>query len=523
MKTTTIASRGLALAATAALAAVALTGCSTESSSAGTTPGATEGGTITWAYTSAPVNWDPLVIGGTAGTYLTTPIFASLFTIDENKQIEPGLASGYEYNEAGDAITITLKPDLTFQDGTPVNAEAVKFNIDRVFSQTNSALKASYANVEQAVVVDDLTVRLDLKQPDFQIPYILAEKTGELPSPTAVAADPTAFNAASPVGAGPFIVEELVPSDHITLKKWDGYWDADNIHIDTIRINFGISPDTVISALQSGVANFAVITPDLVEAAEAADLKVLSGTDRLWGSSFFSVNRNQAPFDDPAVVEAIRAAIDPDQFIQQLAFGQGEANNQPFPQGHPDFVESLVGDTVFDPEKAQEILADAGYQPGDISFEVQALNTNGFDKVAEILQSQLSQVGITTTINVVDFTTWSKGYYGKTYPASLFGWVGRDSAVQGLSDQYDSLGVLNLSSPYVSDEFSAALSTARSTPLDSPDYEKNLQAAAEIGYQTGSNISLYTYATPLALAQNISDLPKIDGFIDWTGVTIGGN
>ncbi|MGA1837975.1 ABC transporter substrate-binding protein [Herbiconiux sp. 11R-BC] len=522
MNTITLASRGLALLATAALAAVALTGCAPDSSAAGTS-GSTEGGTITWAYTSSPVNWDPLVIGGTAGTYLTTPIYASLFTLDENHDIVPGLASGYTYNDAGDSVTVSLKPGLTFQDGTPVNAAAVKFNIDRIFSQTNSALKASYADVKEAVVVDDLTVRLDLKQPDYQIPYLLAEKTGELPSPTAVQKDATAFNASGPVGAGPFIVQELVPNDHITLKKWDGYWNAANIHIDTIRINFGVSPDTVIPALQSGVANFAVLSPAQIDAANQAGLKVLSGTDRLWGSNFLSLNENKAPFDNPAVVQAIRYAVNPDQFIQQLAFGQGEANGQPFPQGHPDFVQSLTGEFSYDPAKAKQILADAGIKPGDISFELQTLNINGFDKVAEVLQSQLADVGITTTIQVSDISTWSKGYFSKTFPASLYGWVGRDSAVQGLSDQYDSLGVLNLSSPNVSPEFSAALSTARSTPTDSPDYEANLQAAAKLGYQTGSTVSLYTYATPLALATNISDLPKVDGFIDWTGVTIGGN
>ncbi|MFH8249618.1 ABC transporter substrate-binding protein [Microbacterium sp. B2969] len=520
MKTITAVARGVALAAAVALT-VGLAGCSKPAGgSAATASGSTDGGTITWAYTSSPVNWDPIVIGGTAGTYLTTPIFGSLFTIDEDHEIVPGLAESYEYNDAGDAITIHLKPNLTFQDDTPVNADAVKFNIDRILTQTNSALRASYANVAGATVIDDLTVRLDLKQPDYQIPYLLAEKTGELPSPTAVQKDPVAFNANGPVGAGPFIVEELVPNDHIVLKKWDGYWNADNIHIDEIRINFGVNPDTLISALQSGVANFAIASPAQIDTAKDAGLKVLSGTDRLWGSSFLSVNRNQAPFDDPAVVEAIRYAINPGQYIQQLAFGKGEANQQPFPQGHPDFVEALTDEHQYDPKKAKKILADAGYAPGDISFDLQALNVSGFDKVGEIIQAQLADVGITANIQLSDFTTWAKGYYGKTYPVSLFGWVGRDSAVQGLSDQYDSLGVLNLSSPYVSPEFTAALSTARSTPLDSPDYEKNLQAAAELGYQTGSNISLYTYETPLVLAPSISDLPKIDGFIDWTGVTI---
>lgn len=522
MKTT---KRGSALVAAFTIAGLALAGCSSASdagaSSAASTP--VDGGTINWAYTSSPANWDPVVIGGTAGTYLTTPIFASLFTLNSNHEIVPDLASGFEYNATGDAVTIHLKSGLTFQDGTPVNADAVKFNLDRIFSQKNSALKATYADVKDAVVVDDTTVRLELKQADYQIPFLLAEKTGELASPTAVQKDPVAFNATGPVGAGPFIVTELVPNDHVTLKKWDGYWNAANIHIDTLQINFGVNPTTLVSALQSGVDNFATITPDQIDAANQAGLKVLSGTDRLWGSSFLSVNTNQAPFDNPDLVKAIRLATNPDQYIQQLAFGKGEANYQPFPKTHPDYVESLSTENTYNVDKAKQALAAAGIQPGTLSLDIATLNVNGFDKVGEILKSQLAAIGITVNLNVVDFATWAKGYYGKTYSASLFGWVGRDSAVSALSDQYDSLGVLNLSSPSVSPDFAAALSKARATPLDSPDYETNLQAAAKIGYETASNISLYTYETPLALASNISDLPKVDGYIDWTGVYISGN
>ncbi|GGF22105.1 ABC transporter substrate-binding protein [Subtercola lobariae] len=517
MKTKT---RGLAIASALVATSLALVGCSSggdsSASSASSTP--VDGGTITWAYTSVAANWDPVVIGGTAGTYLTTPIFASLFTLDSDHNIVPDLASGFDYNTAGDQITIHLKTGLTFQDGTPINAAAVKFNIDRIFSQTNSALKAVYADVKDAVVVDDATVQLDLKQPDYQIPYILAEKTGELASPTAVQKDPTAFNATAPVGAGPFIVKELVPGDHVTLEKWPGYWNAANIHIDTLRINLGVNPTTLVSALQSGDANFATLTPDLIDSATQAGLTVED--TKSWGSTFLSLNTNQAPFNNPAVVKAIRLATNPDQYVQQLAFGKGQSNYQPFPQGHPDFVQALTTENTYNVDQAKSTLSAAGIQPGQISFDVPFINVNGFDKVGEVLKSQLAAVGITVNLQSDDYATWAKGYFGKTFGASLYGWVGRDSPVAAISDQYDSLGVLNLSSPNVSPDLTAALAKARSTPIDSPDYDTNLQAAAKIGYETASNVSLYTYSTPLALGAGVSNLPTVDGFIDWTGVYI---
>ncbi|GAA1835480.1 ABC transporter substrate-binding protein [Pseudonocardia ailaonensis] len=504
----------MTVAALAAVIATVVAGCG---SSAAGGDGSGDA-TIRWGTKQIQANWDPVVTGSTGATILLTPIYESLFTLDERRAVKPALASGYEYNAAGDQITVRLKPNLTFQDGSPVDADAVKFNIDRIKSQANSALKGSYNNVKAATVVDPLTVRLDLAQQDYQIPYLLAVRGGMLPS-KAAAQDPTKLNSATPVGAGPFKVVELQPESKIVLEKWAGYWDAANIKVDRIEINFGIDPSTLVAGLQSGVYNWAQLDPQQTAEAKRAGLDVLAGVDRNWGSTFLSLNINKAPFTDPAVVEAVRYAVNPDEFASKLSFGLGQPAHQPFPTGHPAYVTDLDSEHRYDPAKAKDILAKAGYADGAISFDLGGI-ANNFDQAAEVLQQQLKAVGITANIRLQDQANWGKGYFGKTIAASLYGYVGRDSNVQALTEHYDTGGVLNLSSPTTSPQFQEALKAVRATPIDAPDYKAKLQAAAKAGYENGSTVSLYTYPSVVAKDKSISDPPAIDGFQSWKGVRI---
>ena len=500
------------VAVVVAVVAMVVAGCG-----GGAAAGSSSDSTVKWGVKSIQANWDPIVTGSTGATVYLTPIYESLFTVDGERNVVPALASGYEYNPAGDQITVRLKPGLTFQDGSPVDAEAVRFNVERIKSQENSALKGSYNNVKAATVVDPLTVRLDLGQQDYQIPYLLAVRGGMLPSKVAAQANPGRLNTAAPVGAGPFKVVSYDPESKIVLEKWDGYWDAANIEVDRIEISFGIDPSTLVAGLQSGVYNRAQLDPQLADEAKKAGFDVLADTDRQWASTFLSLNANVAPFTDPAVREAVRYAINPDEFTTKLTFGLGLPSHQPYPQGHPSYVSALDSEYRYDPAKARDILAKAGYADGAISFDLNGVAGN-FEQAAELVQGQLKAVGITANITLKDQANWGKGYFGKQQAASIYGWVGRDSHVQGLTEHFDTGGVLNLSSPTTSPQFQEALKVVRATPIDSPDYEAKLKAAARAGYENGTTVSLYTSPTVVAKDKLISDPPAIDGYQSWKGV-----
>ena len=173
-------------------------------------------------------NWDPVVVGATSATQLLSTIYEPLFTLTPAGTIAPALAESYKYNSAGTAVTITLKSGLKFQDGSPVNAAAVVFNVNRIKTQTNSALKSLWQDVASATAIDGTHVLLKLKSVDYQIPYILANRSSLLASEQA-AKDPNKLNTQLPVGAGPFKVVSYTPGSEMTVEKYAGYWDAKDV------------------------------------------------------------------------------------------------------------------------------------------------------------------------------------------------------------------------------------------------------------------------------------------------------
>jgi peptide/nickel transport system substrate-binding protein len=225
---------------------------STAASSPTATAAASGSGVVNWAYSEDNPNWDPVVVGATGATEVLSLIYEPLFTLNPAGQIEPALATAYKYNAAGTQVTVTLRPGLTFQDGSPLDAAAVAYDIHRAQTQTNSALKADYSEIGSTTVLSKTQIRLNLKQKDYQIPYILANRDGLISSEKAAKAGLSKLNDSDPVGAGPFEVTKLVPDASVTLKKFPGYWDAKDIHVNQVNLSLNVDPSTVLSGGRRG-------------------------------------------------------------------------------------------------------------------------------------------------------------------------------------------------------------------------------------------------------------------------------
>jgi len=465
-----------------------------------------------------------VVVGATSATQVLSTIYEPLFTLNAKKQLLPALATSYKYNSTGTQITITLRPHLTFQDGSPVNAQAVAYNVHRILTQSNSALKSDWSEVQSATVLNDLQVRLNLKAPDYQFAYILANRSSLLASEKAAQANLNTLNTTDPVGAGPFKVVKLVPGSSVTLEKWPGYWDAKDIHVSEINISLQVDPATVLSALQTGVYNFVTNLPAQdVSLAQKAGLNVVAQTARGWGAYFLSLNVNKAPFNNPLLVKAVNYAINRTAFAQELGFGIGTASVQPFPPSSPAYNPSLEKNWQYpyNPTKAKQLLAQAGYKPGALTLELDTI-AGAFTSDTELVQQQLSAVGINTTISQQTITAFYAGYYGKTDTFTLYGYVGRDSPLEALDEHFGPAGILNLSAPTETPQYAAARQKVLGLPLTSPSYEETLQAATKAGVDTGSTITLFTEPQPYVTAKGFSPFPVVDGSFRWNGVTING-
>lgn len=470
------------------------------------------GAVLKWASSYFPTHWDPVVGGSGAQFRELALVYASLTRTDEQGRAVPDLAESWEYNSTGDQITFHLRPNLKFSDGEPVDGAAVKAAIERAKYQKNSALFGDLTSIK-SVTANGLDVVVQLTQVDYQIPQLLGERVLQIASPKA-AQNPEKLDQ-NPVGAGPFIVTQLIPGTKAVFKKNPDYWDAKDIHIDRVELTSAPDVATVVSGLRTGVYNFADIDPSQAEAAKKAGLDVFVQPG--FNAANISININKPPFTDDRVVDAVRYAINRQEFVDKLTFGYGSATDQPFPEGYIAYDPQSKNRYPYDPEKSRQLLAEAGYRPGDIKLD---LVIRDADPAAEIVQSQLAAVGITVNIKVNK--NWATPFFAKELTFSLYSTTGRDSAVQTLTAHFGPDGPLNLSSPYEPPGFEEAVAKVRQTPLDAPDYPAVLQAATRVGLT--SKALVFTYSSPNLFAKSkaISDLPRNPAHVDWTGVTING-
>ncbi|MEV1021380.1 ABC transporter substrate-binding protein [Streptomyces sp. NPDC050264] len=490
----------------AALLVPALGACGGEASSA------SGSSALKWTSSYFPTHWDPVVGGSGAQFRELSLVYASLTRTDDKGDAVPDLAKSWKYNDKGDQITFHLRSGLTFSDGEPVNGAAVKAAIERAKKQKNSALFGDLTSIE-SVDAKGLDAVVHLSQVDYQIPQLLGQRVLQIASPKA-AKSPAKLDQ-NPVGAGPFTVTQVIPGTKAVLKKNPDYWDAKNIHIDNVELTSAPDASTVISGLQTGVYNFADIEPSQASAAKKAGLDVFVQPG--FNASNISLNINKKPFDDDKVVDAVRYAVDRQEFVDKLTFGYGETTDQPFPKGYVAYDPKSENTYPHNVAKAKKLLAEAGYKAGDLKLK---LVIPAEDPQAEIVQSQLAKVGITVDIKIDK--NWATPFFAKDLTFSLYSTTGRDSAAQTLTAHFGPNGPLNLSSPYEPAGFEAAIAKVRKTPLDSPDYARTLQAATRAGLESKALVFTYSQPNLIAKSTSISGLPKNPAHIDWTGVTIGG-
>jgi peptide/nickel transport system substrate-binding protein len=474
--------------------------------------------TVKWAY-ALPTSWDPVTSRTVADINTISLAYASLTRLDNAGSVQPSLAKSWTYSSDGTAITFELRDGLTFTDGTPLDANAVKAFFERGKNQKNSFLKDQLAEVQSVSTESPTKVTLHLSEPNYQIPYLLAGRTGAISSPAAADKDLGKLSL-WPVGAGPFKMVDFVTESHAYFEKNPNYWDAANIHID--RLELTVTPDssTLVPSVLSGSIDIATLPARKVKEAQASGLNVtiapsLSVRD-------ISINLNKAPFTNPKVVEAFRYAFNRQEFIDVITAGTASSVHQPFPKGNVAYNPEVETLWNYDPDRAIKLLAEAGYGPGQLSIVI-TNSASAEENSAELLQSQLAKVGVKSVIKLVPpgSSTWqSEVYLAKTPQLALDGTIGRESPVQNLLAVYGPDGIMNLSGPHASDEFTNALRVVRRTPLDDPNYQRVLWAAVEIGVkQSPTN---YIYANPWLLVSNqkLKNLNIQPSQVRWEGVTV---
>ncbi|KQC34867.1 ABC transporter substrate-binding protein [Frankia sp. ACN1ag] len=459
-----------------------------------------DGGTLRWGW-STVTSWDPVTSSAGWDVHALSLVYAGLTKLDEKGNPVPALAESWKYNGKGDQVTFVLRPGLTFSDGTPVNATAVRKSIERGLTFPGSLVAAQLATVEAVAADDDArTVALKLSSVDYQVPSLLAGKTGMIVSPAAFEKDAKGL-ATRPVGAGPFRLTEYVPNQSAKLVRFPGYWDKANIHIGNFELYPLPEAATAIASLQSGRLDVAQIPGSQVSAAKAAGLEVQVIPSLV--TTVLDVNVTKKPFDNPLVVEAFKHALDRAALAKAQTFGLGVVNYQPFPPGYVGHDPSLDNAFPYDPDKAKKLLAEAGYANG---LELPLTATGASSALAEQVQAQLAKVGVKVTIDTIPASQATQIVYIQHAKAfAVDGFAGRDSAVQAFQVLFGEQGLMN-PGRRTPPELNAALQKVRQTPLEDPSYPTVLKAATRIAVERMPNIFLYTQPRVLARKKNVSPL-----------------
>lgn len=460
-----------------------------------------EGGTLRWAI-GPNVSWDPVTSAAGNEVRHLSLVYASLIKIDERGRPTPGLATKWRFAKDGRSLTLTVRDGVTFTDGATLDAGAVKTSLDRAQQQKGSVLTQLLANVDRTDVLDPRTVRLRLKQEDYGLPLVLGGKAGMIVSPKAIAAGVDELPR-KPVGAGPFRLTKFVPDASSSLVRNPDYWDAKDIHLDGVELQYLVDPQAVLAGLQSGSIDLASSTGDQIGPAERAGLRV----ERFPSLAAASIEINDAmkPFDDHRVVEAINHAIDRQALIRTQAGGVGEPAYQAFPKGYVGYSEDVANLYPYDPAKARALLREAGYADG-LTIPITYFDSGGFKGLTEQLQAQLAAVGIRSKLQVLPLSQASERVYVKHDVAfNPNGIVGRESPLQMLDVQYGKDGLLNPGRK-ASPELTQAIADAAKVPLDSPDYPRALQAVTARAARESAVAFLYTQPTVLLHTERVSGL-----------------
>ncbi|QIX26505.1 hypothetical protein ncot_07720 [Nocardioides sp. JQ2195] len=345
----------------------------------------------------------------------TWPVYDRLIQVSAQATYEPMLATEWEFSPDGKSLTLTLREGVTFSDGTPFDADAVKANLDNYIGATGTALGANVAGIAKVEVVDPSTVKLDLKSASTTVLSALSsELGGVMISPKALGGKDLSTH---PVGTGAYVIDEFQPGQKVTYKRRTdegGIWDPKTGQSATVSISTLGDTEATTNALKGGQADLIVWSSGVDRFQTDIDsgkLKhtVMDGVLNMVGLNF---NHTRKPYNDQLVRQAVNYAIDREALVEAF-MPDSAARVQPWPDGLPGFDEAREDDYSFDPDKARELLEEAGYGDGLDGGEIAVANVGVFTLAAQTIQSNLKDVGINVTLRNVDVytlvTEWAQG------------------------------------------------------------------------------------------------------------------
>jgi len=495
--------RPIALISAIAATAVILSACtSTPEPSSAPTGEPDPDATLQVGLVLEPTNLDIRHTSGAAlEQILVDNIYEGLVTRTQENEIAPRLASDYEVSADGLTYTFTLNEGITFHNGTALTSADVVASYEAVRTDATLQGNADFAPVASITAPDPATVQIVLTEPNQNFLFALTGPAGLVFQNGDTTDLKTAEN-----GTGPFTLTRWNKGSTITFARYDDYWGEP---AGVAEVEFQYIPDFtagVNAALDGGVQVLTAVDPNLAPQFEGTDFTLTRG--RTTDKATLAFNNKKAPLDDVRVREALRLAIDHEALVD--AVGAGTTLYGPIPELDPGY-EDLSDVVSYDPEKAKELLKEAGHEELDLTLTIPSFYGT---TVPKVLISDFAAIGVTLDVDSVEFPAWLEDVYtNHDYDLSFVLHVEpRDFGNFANPDYYfgyDNAEVQNL--------YAQALAE-----VDADKSAELLAQAARIVSEDHAADWLYNGETITAVSPLVSGFPKdsINSRINLAGVTV---
>ena len=468
------------------------------------------GGAMAFGLSAETDGWKVTDGRWAASAYIVgNALFDPLAAYDKDFKPQPYLAESFTPNADFTSWTITMRPGVTFHDGTPVNGEAVAKNLQAHKTLLLTSTAVSF--IETVTATGDLTVQVDMVKPWSTFPDTLTAQVGYVMAPSMID-DPD--GARKPVGSGPFVFDNWIPGQALDASRNENYWRDGLPYLDSVQ--FQVLPDiqTRSRALEAGQVQ-AMETGDAAQIIRFADLasegkfQMYTDDNNEVSETFIALNVSAPPFDDPIARQALLYSIDRQALTDQAYEGLFPPAVGPYKPSSPFFVDAGV--QPFDQAKARELVAEYEAKTGQkLAFTANILPVPEIRRIAETLQQQAADVGIEVTLEAMDQATLIVRALTGNYQATgfiLFGAASLDREYVFIAD-YPEGNPLNFTRNK-NPRIVAALDRARSTLDENVRAEAFAEVQRELA-KDGNFVFMVHNLSAVVYANNVY------GIADWT-------
>lgn len=384
-------------------------------------PAPAEGGELRVAMGALPPVLDPVQYNTPPNNFVQDLLFSTVTKVDSTGgevEIQPSIAESWEQTD--DLVwEFQLVPDLEFPNGEPLDAEAIKWTAEYVLDPDNNKAMASRINtIDKVEAVDATTLRVTTTAPDPLLPSRLGA-LAVLPPGDLEKRGADEF-LSDPIGTGPFTVEEFVPEERlVVVPNEDAVGPVPNL--DRIELNVIPEPGSRIAALRAGDVDVVHRLPtEQIDSIEGDGFQVVSQVES--GTYNLTMIKEDGPLADPQVRRALNYAVDRELLNEQILAGLGEPASQLVNPGFSGYCEGLEP-FAYDPERARQMLADAGYPDG---FDIPMQASRGFlvndATLAEAVAGMLAEVGVDASLEIMEYGPFLDAFYDPGQRTGLYAW-----------------------------------------------------------------------------------------------------